>query len=214
MADNVIKCDGGIVIVNGGRNYVISVSKTDAEAWYDYTGNFSTFSVPEPGTYFMFDEGGGVDKMTFAPKTLDPKYLPEHIHSWNDLGEVSIYTCESTTKFTGNDGYIDASESLVEGNTYIVVFDGVRYECIAGYDVQQGFCYLGNKHTWSNSEEDTGEPFGIWQANGSKAIEGFLPRGDYEEHTIQIIVKHNIDEKFIPDTIARKADVAVEWGEF
>lgn len=207
-AENVIECDGGIVITTGVTNLVISVAKTDANAWFDVnTSEFSAFPVPEPGTYFMFGEGGGTERMVFPPKTLDAKYLPKHIHSWSDLGEIAIYTCSNSAKFTGDDSYIDASESLVEGNTYIVVFDGVRYECIAGYNVQQGYCYLGNNHTWSGNAVDTGEPFGIWQSNGSKTIMGFLPSGDYEEHTIQIIVKHNIDEKFIPDTIARVEDV-------
>lgn len=206
-AENVMECDGGITIIDRyGESLVVSVSRNDAE-WYYSRGNptMQPFYVQEPGTYFMFYEAGWTETMIFPSdiKTLDPKFIPEHNHSWSDLGEVSIYTCESTAKFIGSGNiWIDASESLVEGNIYTVVFDGVSYECVAE-NIGYGYLQLGNPDINNGTYSGEGEPFAIGQQIGKKTIYGILPSGDYEEHTVEILVEHKIDEKYLPDTIAR-----------
>lgn len=74
---------------------------------------------------------------------IDSKYLPEHIHLWNDIEDKpfgedvieEVFFEESTLECSTQDGsnyygYKELSTTInfEEGQTYTVVFDGVRYE--------------------------------------------------------------------------------------
>lgn len=57
---------------------------------------------------------------------------------------------------------------LTVGTKYLVVFDGVEYTVTCENLAQHAMLAIGNKHLASNTYEDTGEPFFIYQKTGTE----------------------------------------------
>lgn len=129
-----------------------------------------------------------------------------HTHSYNDLTDKpfedkTIYV-DVLPETTLNCFDTISIEHLVVGNTYVVVYDGTEYECVCkGAEGQE---MLGNA-AWAGGEA-TNEPF-FFDNTVSTVI-----FGDTGTHTIIIkefdhIETIQIDEKYIPDIIARKSNI-------
>ena len=113
--------------------------------------------------------------------------------------------------------------------TYIVTLDGTSYQCTPWKNTWDEFC-LGDSRlttTWNDSGEEVVDtthpeevPFyigsylnddGSWGANVTE--EWYFTYPDSETHTIEIAMftdnlsYHPLDERFIPDTIARVSDL-------
>ena len=155
-------------------------------------------------------------------KTLDEKYLPHvgGVSSWNDLEdrpfgeEISDeeVLCEASLEL-GNDGQSSNFPQhipLVLGETYQVIIDGVEYEptiCKEYKSMYATYNALGNVSLHNSSYgEDTGENY-LWIDNFAIYV------SDRPNETVSVkllgrgstIVQ--LDEKYIPDTIARTAYV-------
>ena len=124
----------------------------------------------------------------------------------------TMFVEESTVSFTNSNGiYITKFSSTFEatvGETYIVTWDGAAYECTC-VDAD-GVLAIGNLSIPGGVGADTGEPFVIAVSSGSSL--GIYTKDTSASHTfsisgvIQEIVK--LDKKYLPDTVATKAEVA------
>ena len=165
------------------------------------------------------DWDGVINKPNFAIKEEFHKIAQSG--SWNDLEDKPFYDNQSVfyesdnliTRMSTdsyNLGYIPFDDSILivaEYNEVNVIFDGVKY--ITPVTNIDNFFYIGNPYMRNKSFEDNDLPFcfSIPINNPSDACV-YVPQ--YEEmHTVKIIAGDfkTIDEKFIPDTIARVADL-------
>lgn len=162
---------------------------------------------------------------------LDEKFIPDTIArktdiqaDWNQDESTAIDFIKNKTHydskkllveqiytFDDNGDYRESNPSFIleVGVEYEVIFDDVVYQCI-GYDVYGNAdygAYIGNGS--QSNKPGNGEPFRIVYEN---YYDGPLLRIHTEgsgSHKI-IIFKgklKQLDEKFIPDTIARKTDI-------
>lgn len=99
--------------------------------------------------------------------------------------------------------------SFVAGHTYVVVFDGVEYECVARGD----WGGLGDSNMIYDRHDENAEPFYIssFVGNFGRVVE--LYAKTEMTHTVRVytmkqdIVYHPLAEAYIPETIARADDV-------
>lgn len=96
-------------------------------------------------------------------------------------------------------------DEIVEGQTYTITWDGTAYECVAYIAEGPNTPSLGNGEL-AGVSGGNGEPFFITVFEGATLV--FANTGT---HTVSISAVQEgiakIDEKFIPDTIARKSDL-------
>lgn len=135
-------------------------------------------------------------------KRLDPKFLPEHLQ----FGEETVRHVLGTTN-NAETGSVDwfTCETLVAGQNYTVIWDGVEYPVIAKDDeyVNDAECvYIGNLNILYSDMSDTGEPFLMYLPTGNNTMRIIFPDGDYDVHEVVICVKEvavtPLDEKFMP----------------
>ena len=139
----------------------------------------------------------------------DPAYIKNRTHYEADpvLTELMAeQTLEFTIDESGEFGANQSTEgiSLVEGETYVVVFDGTEYQCVC-QNINDVLC-IGNLKVLEGYE-DTGEPF-MYQVVYSKVHDiSIYAWGSYDtktSHTVSVsnyqkpVVK--IDSKFLPDS--------------
>lgn len=150
------------------------------------------------------------------------------VSSWNDLtdkpfyeeiAEVELYRNDSLafSLLNGEDymALINESIDIISGETYRINWDGVDYTCVA-FDMSTDIVpavMVGNLAI--AGMEDTGEPFLIQRMRDEST--DICVMGSYtseSSHSVTIYgsgnAVHTIDEKFIPDSIARKSDVTWE----
>ena len=90
---------------------------------------------------------------------------------------------------------------ITEGVTYIVTWNGKKYECIAhkyGYDL-----YLGNSALVGDTENDTGEPF-TFEAFGATSCYIYKNTNTAEDVTFRVetpdnVVYHKLDGNYLPE---------------
>lgn len=149
-------------------------------------------------------------------KKIDPKFIPE----WNELNGIPFgeetedvtylepYTFDMTS--TGNWVQLQFVNEIVVGTVLKVMWDGELYECIA-HDTT-GMVGFGNASLYGKNTEDTNEPF-LVLFNGPSRWVAVTETG---VHTISVAgnktVVKQIDEKYIPDSIARKSDIPQGGG--
>lgn len=98
----------------------------------------------------------------------------------------------------GNHPLADTGDYLVNDAEVIVHSGGYKIDCVIV--VQNTSMEIsGNRYTFPS----TGTYFGLNTDNGA-----FVKRFEYGNYTIQ-----TIDEKYIPDTIARKSDIHTSWND-
>lgn len=165
-------------------------------------GELIVYDVDENYDYERIKIGDGVQNVNALP------FITETV-DWNDLlnrpfGEVSEYYVDPCTVECTDIHYlyVDSAKSVIIGETYTVTFDGVEYECEC-----LSYKRFGNLSLYYDTEEDTGEPF-LLRYDGM--VNGYvLTVKETGTHTISIeqrVVEH-LDEKYIPETIARVADL-------
>ena len=123
--------------------------------------------------------------------------------TWDELkekpfgSEIKEYDKEIlplTNSITTDNSTFNLTDVLIEGQTYIVTWDGVNYECIArNYD---GYIMLGNNAIYEYDNDittDTGEPFAMETEEGNANGWIYLAEGDTSEHSISITA-HIVEE--------------------
>ena len=150
--------------------------------------------------------------------------------SWNDLTdkpfgeETGLIALMGKTTFADdsfNDFYVDGTKyntesgieaTLVEGDTYVVEYNGVEYTCVAVKVTwpTSAIC-LGNTYlAGPEFNVDTGEPFCVLNKNGT--LQFYFTTSD--SYTISVYALSEtiktLDEAYIPSTIARTSDIPTE----
>ena len=171
-----------------------------------------------------------VDEITAVP--LDEKYIPNTIPRRVDIPHMAMPDWGAAA---GEAGYVKnrthyeekgiiipntiidvpssdlyaalpvLSEALVVGNQYIVGLDNENYTCVAWQEGE--IIYLGNGNIYPGISKGENVPFSIDTYPDGTA---YLNVQIGKEYVVSIgtpgIVKQ-LDEKFIPDTIARTSDI-------
>ena len=131
--------------------------------------------------------------------------------------EFKFYITQTVTENSNKsgmsgDGAVAIRKLLKEqnvGKICYVLFDGVEYEAAVSY---QGGYGLGNAYLYDKSCTNTGEPFYI-TSGAYEAIYCYISMSDSDTHTLSVYTKQNVvkqlDEKYIPDSIARVSDIPI-----
>ena len=192
-----------VVAVDNGQGIAIGTADTSAS---------HTFSISE-----------------FAPEVvkIDKKYLVQPDWNQNDSTQPdyvknrpfytgnpveTVLVEESTVSFAANYGLymgeLRSTFSATGGETYKVYWDGAAYECACVDFVD--VLAIGNLSIIGDGS-DTGEPFIIVISNNDRSL--IVTADTSASHTVSIryavpqVVQ--IDEKYLPDTVATKSEVEV-----
>ena len=146
-------------------------------------------SVPKPLTFDYMPDG-------YPTKSVKTTTLMEEQEVAFELSEEGLYMAQITNAF-----------EIVEGQTYTVNWDGTEHECV-GFFINPN-SGIGNLSI-AGMGDDTGEPF-IYVYN-TKRHTGMLATLDTSaSHTISVKTTAKtvtpIDEKYLPENLATKADV-------
>lgn len=117
----------------------------------------------------------------------------------------TVIVPETTTLF--NESYLelhlDPTASLIVGETYIAVFDGVEYECEAYLESVNEIPCLGNASFTDGADTGNGEPFGVADWGGGQIDVGVARKSG--SHTISVYqrkeIVHPIDPKYLPGAV-------------
>ena len=100
------------------------------------------------------------------------------------------------------------------GKTYTVRFQDELYNCVAWVSTDEDNCImLGNGSIYGGNGGNN-EPFSIDTYSDGSAYLNTSEAGTYSVEVSSIVeVVHKLDEKFIPDTIARLSDINSEYAK-
>lgn len=209
------------------------VNKHDSEEnWLKATGftpkqgELIVYDIDENYSYERIKIGDGVHNVNDLPFCVvqpdwyvndenNPAYIKNRTH-WMESVLSEIIPETSVDLSTGSVMGVLNGVSLNEGSTYIVTWDGQEYTCIARDD-GYGEIYIGNQTLsdgWSFPETIVSdEPFFIWAYEDSNNE----IRGSTENHTFilsgYVDSAHKLDERYIPDTIARVSELNALIGD-
>ena len=235
---DVLMSDGETYVVTWDDVEYICLARRDGESVFigrqslmkehGYSGNLPDIGN-EPFAIYTTDSGDlGVLRnnqshtvtVKRATKRVDysmpVKYLPTHTHTIEDVFELGvnkeIMLEENTATLRSGDlkQYSDWMEISVlpsHGDTCIVTWQGEEYETVAYLEEDRGRIYVGNRHFYSDAE-DTGEPF-LFLIDAEDYEYRIYTHDELTECTYKAWVQRKaIHPKYIPDTIARKSDLA------
>ena len=161
-----------------------------------------------------------IAKVSYVDEQIETKADILHTHFWNDLknrpfGDILIPAPNMPTEnipltTIHTTGEKVGGNNLVEA-TYIVYFDGEYYNCSAEVQGQgsNGIVYLGNL-SLCGAGSDNGLPFCFKMSRRDTIIYCYVLDESIPHiasATIGSLHKTTLDEKYIPDTIARVSDI-------
>lgn len=135
-----------------------------------------------------------------ARKAIDALGLEDRL-AWTDEPVETVVMEELVFSFP-QDGELYTqcgSFAFVEGETYTVSFNDIKYQCVARYNSFGDICYIGNGNLCDEISDDT-QPF-VFLYDGYTFL-GVSEPGEYSVSisTVQSKV-HKIDEKYLPGNI-------------
>ena len=146
-----------------------------------------------------------------SAKEYTDEQINSHKHSWNDLEDKPFgeeKTIQVQEEIVTNLSTLWAIDDFPEEGTTHVNWDSVEYEF--SYDNYKKSLQFGNQNIQAWMNPNTGEPFYITVFKNDEGVKLTFMLEDEDEHTVSIYTTGGIktlDEKFIPDTIARKSDI-------
>lgn len=135
-------------------------------------------------------------------------YVKNRTH-WEEVKEVSVIA-ETTVTISEDMGckLLPKTTQLTVGQTYLVIMDGVSYECVAWYSDSEEAVIIGNGAI-CGGEGGNGEPFSCDSYSSGEIYLNTEKAGTY---TISISTKENIihklDKKYLPDEVIDSIDNA------
>ena len=145
----------------------------------------TTAEIVTPMTFDYMPEG-------YPTKSVQTTMPMEEQQVAFALGEENEYVAQITNAF-----------EVVNGQTYTVNWDGTEYECVGAVPT------FGNL-SLAGMGDDTGEPF-VYGYDAIRAVGTFLTLDTAASHTISVKTTVEtvtpIDEKYLPENLATKADV-------
>lgn len=133
--------------------------------------------------------------------------------SWDDLKNKPFYEAKKEIALIDQEissPTVNLSATLVEGETYTIIWDGIEYTSVArNYD---GQLMVGNNALYEydyDDSTDTGEPFALEVEEGTTNGYFYISEDDTSPtHTVKIlgnkITVKKIDKKYLPDNLATK----------
>lgn len=116
--------------------------------------------------------GGGSGLPPITPGSETVVFPVQTLSFGLEGGEVYIYFGENEI-------------SLIDGETYIVAWDGTNYTCVASVGEDEAF--LGNRHILIPNNPDTGEPFVLDYYFGEEPVEFSLyTKSTSASHTFKV----------------------------
>lgn len=216
--------NGSLIMLLDGSDPIVVVAPTDG-AEGDYNG--VTFSFPKSGIYFLrtsatdYTKSLKVEGYNFTGTIvngIDPKYLPQ-----GGFGYIEDPTIFPETVLNGvSDApkvYLFPLDFKIEvGEAYDVTIDGVTTTCVAKVlspNETPPTIILGNARVFTTNfdDEDTGEDFCIADRFFTLEYNVLVSSTKAYPETVTVSIKrgvgkvHKIDSKFLPDTVATKADI-------
>ena len=201
-----------VTSVNGMTGDVVIELDSDVTSVNGMTGDVIINPTPADWNQNKETEIDYIKNRThYECQVIDTVYMPETEHTFSETVENGK---RSTLKFNSWEESEIMRQIIVdednEGNVYYVLFDGIEYETTVTRNHHRG---LGNHYLYSDEYHEypnTGEPFCITcEAYG--VLRCYVASSDSDTHTLSIYTKRNgvkqLDEKFIPDTIARVSDI-------
>jgi hypothetical protein len=186
-------------------------------------GGFTETEVPV--TFSLYRD-------TIVIKQLDEKFIPDtiarvtdvakidHTHSYNDLTDKTHYIIPGREDWLLKDYIISIEYNVnyadltLNGDIELdskltIIHNDIEYLCELQYS-DNDTPYFGNYHFVMSGHPDNGLPF-VLVKKGSNVLRYYKPYSEGHRATISIgyVIKEQVihlDEKFIPDTIARVAD--------
>lgn len=155
-------------------------------------------------------------------KKLDAKFLPDTVlyqGDWDEknpdsvnyirnkpFGEIEIpVNIIPEQLLTITSSYIQIKPNipqLIAGKTYLVVFNGVEYKCIAR--TCSGYVLIGNGIIYGDGHESNGEPFSCDSHSSGTFYVNVLNKGEYTFSMSEFVTDIKpIDKKFLHDIAAQ-----------
>lgn len=140
---------------------------------------------------------------------IDPKYLPEGGFGYTTPDKVKVLV---TATCVAGEEVIRTNVPLVleKDRAYRVRLNGKEYECVASNLLNTEVLYIGSVAVSDPTFADKDLPFLYQEAfmNGvaTSAIKT-TESGDFSIEITETSVIHTIDPKYLPDTVATKADI-------
>lgn len=137
-----------------------------------------------------------------------PGYVKNRTHWRECLSGGEYVVPEMDVAFTRNVVNVTGAivDGLVVGDTYIVTWNGVEYECVCKKN-KSSDAYLGNGFLGANGGEDTGEPFVVNPYSGGTKYYNIYKKTSTTE-TIRVKVRrkpvflyHKLAKEYLPDDI-------------
>ena len=148
-----------------------------------------------------------------AIKSLFRKIEAMRTH-WEEQGEVVVLPEATVTIDEEDDGYETLSEEfpqLIVGEKYIVLFNGVRYECIARA-LNEDCVLIGNGTIYGDDNLGNNEPFSCDSYENGTIYLNVAVAGEYTISILQeTIIVHKLDEKYLPDSV--KGATQSDWNQ-
>ena len=187
------------IISNRGLNNTVFYSGSN--------GEYGASDVAHPHTFAIYLNE---NKNTVRIKT---EYLPEPLQFGNEITEILLETTSTIDPEVSNNISLPNIINVVEGNVYIVNYNGAGYTCTAQAYTENGMSAicLGNLGAITGGE-NTGEPFVIVCNNAEVAAEmgagvGIMPLDGSTSVTL------SITGKVIKKLNSKYLDEALQFGE-
>ncbi len=141
----------------------------------------------------------------------NPAYVKNRTHWKNDPIET-VFLEETTVEVHG---YAQVSTSLhfKLGETYTVMFNGEKYECVA-WDGEGEAVYIGNGSIYGGEGLGGDEPFSCDSYNHDGCYLNVAEDGVYTISISKIVTEiHKLPIEFLPDEVLAKPDWNADEGE-
>lgn len=156
-------------------------------------------------------------------------YVKNRTH-WVEVSKEVVFE-EQTVEYEQNGTYLNGMDNCDPNEaTLIVTIDGAQYQCETW--MRNGECAFGDSRLLEDDSNPENVPFAIvaWYYNDDYDGTGTITKHWYEweihfattgSHTVKIelvnpeqSIYHTLDERYMPDTIARKSDFITETWTF
>lgn len=206
-------------------------------AWDGSTNNYDLTTVPfvvrcyngEAEAVITVSTVGehsvSISLITETVYPIDEKFIPDEIPRMSDIPHVETVenllfeSDKMTDYYVGLNGTnyrynVTNATSLIAGSTYKIGLNNDEYILNAillpADDLLAGCICVGNRYLYDTYLENTGEPFCVVFMVSTGNMQVLTQSVTDFFSVIEIIPEyvHQLDEKYIPDTIARMEDVA------
>ena len=227
--ENGVLCCGNTTLLGGGYSssgedtgepFVFAYRRDDEEIFESF------YSDTLPNEIYL-----SISTNISVITPLDTKFLPEHLQFGEETEMTTVYEASGLEEGAGLD-YVEGTnnfivrvgvyEDIINGNSIAVVYNSDEYVgVLEEFEYTDIYVHetrttrgFGNKKLLDPNQEDTGEPFCLTVNPDSGACSVYTAENSVNSLAIKVnkTVIKPLNEKFIPDTIARVEDIPESGG--